>query len=797
MAKKHNRNQSQSQYDIQSHQNPRRSDYALKETKPLLGGGRIAPGDRLSTTFDLVEQMHHIYVRIVRARNVQEKSSPVSPYIEVKIGSIVGVTKHVENSSNPEWNQVFAFSKEKIQCPVVEVIVKNKDAGEDGGGGGDNFLGQIVFELSEVPKRVPPDSPLAPEWYRLEDKSRDSKVNGEVMLAVWLGTQADEVFADAWHSCAATVADTNLVNVRSKVYLSPRLWYLRVNVIEAQDLSPVDKNRMPEAHVKVIVGHSIVRTKTAQARTRNPMWNEDLMFVVAEPFDEQFIVYVVDKLNPGKEEAIGECMISLQSVERRLGPSAVANKWYSLEKRVTVKKEDQEKKEDKFAGKVHLRICLEGGYHVLDESAYYSSDFKPTAKQLWKPSIGMLELGILNAQGLVPTKKNRHGREVINAFCIAKYGQKWVRTRTIVDSSAPVWNEQYTWEVFDPCTVITIGVFDNGHLVDSDNAKDTSIGKVRIRLSSLQSGKIYTHYYPLLVLEKTGLKKMGEIQLAVRFNALSVSSLMGMYAQPLLPVMHYVLPLSIFQQDSLRHQAIQTVSARLSRSEPPLSKEVIGYMLDLGSHLWSMRKSKANFNRIVTMAAGFFAAYNWFKEICNWKTPYMTVLVFLLYVLLILLPHILMPVFFLFCMFTGLWKYRLRPRNPPHMDTKLSFADNAAEDESDEEFDSYPTTRNLNTVKLRYDRLRSIAGRLQELLGDLASQGERVHALLSWRDPRATFLFLVFCLVAAVFLFIVPPKVVAILIGGYAFRHPKLRSQVPSAPLNFFRRLPSKTESML
>ena len=50
------------------------------------------------------------------------------------------------------------------------------------------------------------------------------------------------------------------------------------------------------------------------------------------------------------------------------------------------------------------------------------------------------------------------------AYCVAKYGPKWVKTRTIIDSLSPKWNEQYTWEVYDPCTVITIVVFDNGKL---------------------------------------------------------------------------------------------------------------------------------------------------------------------------------------------------------------------------------------------------------------------------------------------------------------------------------------------
>lgn len=127
---------------------------------------------------------------------------------------------------------------------------------------------------------------------------------------------------------------------------------------EAQDLSPNDNNRQPEAHAKVMVGHSIVRTRTCLLGTRNPTWNEDLMFVVSEPFDEQFVIYIVDEVAPGKDENIGQCSITLQTVQKRLGPSSVYDHWYILEKRLTVGG-DEEKKDAKPAGKVHVRLCLE------------------------------------------------------------------------------------------------------------------------------------------------------------------------------------------------------------------------------------------------------------------------------------------------------------------------------------------------------------------------------------------------------------------------------------------------------
>ncbi|WOL13663.1 FT-interacting protein 1-like [Canna indica] len=769
----------------------RPEEYSLKETSPHLGGGGVS-GDKLTTTYDLVEQMQYLYVRVVKAKDLPPKdvTGSCDPYVEVKLGNYKGTTRHFEKKTNPEWNQVFAFSKDRIQASVLEVIVKDNDFVKD------DFMGRVLFDLSEVPKRVPPDSPLAPQWYRLEDR-KGEKVKGELMLAVWMGTQADEAFPDAWHSDAATVPSDGLANIRSKVYLTPKLWYLRVNVIEAQDLIPNDKTRVPEVYVKVMLGNQALRTRISQSRTLNPMWNEDLMFVAAEPFEEHLVLSVEDRVAPNKDEVLGKTIVTLQSVDRRLDYKPVNSRWYNLEKHVII--DGEQKKEVKFSSRIHLRICLEGGYHVLDESTHYSSDLRPTAKQLWKPSIGVLELGILSAQGLLPMK-TKDGRGTTEAYCVAKYGQKWVRTRTIIDTFAPKWNEQYTWEVYDPCTVITIGVFDNCHLHGGEKAagtRDTRIGKVRIRLSTLETDRVYTHSYPLIVLLPSGVKKMGEVQLAVRFTCSSLLNVLHMYSQPLLPKMHYLYPLSVMQLDHLRHQATQTVSMRLSRAEPPLRKEVVEYMLDVDSHMWSMRKSKANFSRIVGVLSPMIAVAKWFDQICHWKNPLTTILIHVLFVILILYPELILPTIFLYLFLIGVWYYRWRPRQPPYMDTRLSHADTAHSDELDEEFDTFPTSRPPDIVRMRYDRLRSVAGRIQTAVGDLATQGERLQSLLSWRDPRATSLFVTFCLVAAIVLYVTPFRVVAFLTGLYMLRHPRFRHKLPSVPLNFFRRLPARTDSML
>lgn len=291
---------------------------------------------------------------------------------------------------------------------------------------------------------------------------------------------------------------------------------------------------------------------------------------------------------------------------------------------------------------------------------------------------------------------------------------------------------------------------------------------------------------------------MGEIELAVRFVCPSLlPQTCTVYGQPLLPRMHYLRPLGAAQQEALRGAAIKMVASWLGRFEPPLEPEVVQYMLDADSHTWSMRKSKANWFRIVAVLAWFVGLAKWLHNIRRWKNPVTTVLVHILYLVLVWYPDLIVPTGFLYVFLIGVWYYRFRPKIPAGMDIRLSQAETVDPDELDEEFDTIPSSKPPEIIRARYDRLRILAARVQTVLGDLATQGERVQALVSWRDPRATKLFIVVCLAITIILYVVPPKMVAVALGFYYLRHPMFRNPKPPANLNFFRRLPSLSDRLM
>ncbi|CAI9093099.1 OLC1v1028514C1 [Oldenlandia corymbosa var. corymbosa] len=748
------------------------------------------------TAFDLVDHMPFLYVRVVKAKLTNPPAGS-STYAKLVIGTHTIQTKSTPGGDKG-WDQVFAFDKESLNSGSLEIAIwaEGFKAAETDEKTSELCLGTVSFDLQEVPKRVPPDSPLAPQWYSLEGGGGEGPSPGnDVMLSVWLGTQADEAFQEAWQSDSGGL----IPETRAKVYLSPKLWYLRLTVIQTQDLqlgggpgaAPEAKARNPELYVKAQLGPQLFKTSRTNVvlsspASSNPTWNEDLIFVAAEPF-EPFLVITVEDVANGY--SVGYAKVQVASIDKRMDDkSEPRSMWFNLC--------GDEKKP--YAGRIHVRLCLEGGYHVLDEAAHVTSDVRATAKQLCKPPIGLLEVGLRGATNLLPVKTRDGTRGTTDAYVVAKYGPKWVRTRTILDRFNPRWNEQYTWDVYDPCTVLTIGVFDNGRYKhDQPDRKDVRLGKLRVRLSTLDTNRVYMGTFPLMVLLPGGAKKMGEIEIAFRFSCPSWISLVQLYTNPMLPRMHYVRPFGPAQQDILRHMAMRLVTARLARSEPALGQEVVQFMLDSDTHMWSMRRSKANWFRVVRCLSKAATFAKWIDGIRTWVHPPTTILVHILLMAIVLCPHLILPTICMYSFLIIALRFRYRQRAAITMDGRLSQYDGVGPDELDEEFDGFPTGRSWDQVRIRYDRLRALAGRAQTLLGDLAAQGERLEALFNWRDPRATGMFVVVCLIASLVFYAVPFKVLVLGSGFYYFRHPRFRGDMPSVPINFFRRLPPLSDQIL
>ncbi|KAM2878149.1 hypothetical protein FF1_013781 [Malus domestica] len=147
----------------------------------------------------------------------------------------------------------------------------------------------------------------------------------------------------------------------------------------------------PELYVKAQLVPQLFKTsRTAIGSTSlsygNPSWNEDLVFVVAELF-EPFLFLTVEDVTNG--QSVGHAKVHVPSIEKRSDDRAAPkSRWFNLVGGQT----------RPYVGRIHLRVCLECGYHVLNKAVHVTSDVRPATKQSAKTLIGLLEVRICGPQ---------------------------------------------------------------------------------------------------------------------------------------------------------------------------------------------------------------------------------------------------------------------------------------------------------------------------------------------------------------------------------------------------------------
>ncbi|KAG6480788.1 hypothetical protein ZIOFF_057374 [Zingiber officinale] len=173
------------------------------------------------------------------------------------------------------------------------------------------------------------------------------------------------------------------------------MWYLRASIIEAQDLRLAAPASVHDVRIKIRPGFQSSRTWRPNSMNRSSCsftWMEDLMFVVSEPLTN---------------------------------------------KEMLVMMEDRTTKEAALLG-------YTGGYYVLDEAAHACVQRLPVDGEAVL-EVSSRRAGIRHYRGPWSTPDgDGGGKGSTDVYCVAKYGKKWMRTWTVLDSFDPRWNEQYT-----------------------------------------------------------------------------------------------------------------------------------------------------------------------------------------------------------------------------------------------------------------------------------------------------------------------------------------------------------------
>ncbi|CAH2063190.1 unnamed protein product [Thlaspi arvense] len=791
------------------------ADFSYKKISPKLGGERGARNPNGPTSsHDLVEQMEFLYVEVIKAINNSAQNTIAHrciPVVEITLGNYKSSTKNLPIDPKGEWNQVFAFDKSKGD--VLSVTMK------DGHTESNTVIGKQNFKLVlDIPSRVPPDARIAPQWYSMQNT--ETGYHMALLMSIWFGTQADEVYSNAWFSDACDVSASCVTNTRPKLYLAPRLCYVRVTIVSGHDLISSDKKQQnPSVYVKATLGRVALKTVTKSGL--NPSWNQDLIFVASEPLEGTVYISLIEKSDENHEECIGKLKKKLSEMNAMKVPGLAPVQFYDIEPPGDIQPAGDTRR---FASRIKMKLATDQAYHVFDECSQYCSDYRAFAKGLWTGVLGKLEVGILGATGLTPVKDSAYQR---NAYVVAKYGNKWARTRTVVDNKSPKWNEQYSWDVYEKCTVLTLGVYDNQQIVTNyGEGNDGPIGKVRIPLGQLKWNMIYAGSWPIMELGKEGLKKKGELQLAVRCASVPKSyAVETSVFRWMLPKTHYKFPMSLIQKEELRAQAVEVNCMNLARTEPPLRNEVVRDMLKPKSNSFSWRRAKANQERLWKSLARLFGWYAWLDANVRSTTAFRpklvafalgSVLIFLTWWVLFVAYYFAAPLWILWKIFLAipkLWTQGChwltnRIDTPPPLvlvDLKLSKLDPPSVEELDEEFDLHPSSVDPAVRMTRYEKLRKTAAHVVSLMGDAASQCERLYSL--WKLcvgnelVNVSLLGAGYVFLCAVYTFWdyvnLLPKVFVLGCWFFWINFPCCRNDLPSNIMNFFRRLPSNEDLMI
>ncbi|KAK6937701.1 Phosphoribosyltransferase C-terminal [Dillenia turbinata] len=460
--------------------------------------------------------------------------------------------------------------KNCIQSSMVEIFVKEKEK--------DEFLGS--------------------GW---RDKKGEKVKAGEIMVSIWFGTQADEAFAEAWHSKAANV-HFELVFVRSnQKSISHRSF--------AQDLVAGDKGsstsmlRFPEFFAKAQVLRTRISPAAANRSLCNPFWNESLMFVVAEPFEDYLLITVEDRVAPGREEVVGRVLFPVSAIERRLDDKQVVSRWWNLDGGFGSSSDS--KNVARFGSRIHIRASLDGGYHVLDEATMYSSDLRPTAKTALESSHWSVRW-VFWCYDLMPMKIKEGKVASLMPIVLLNVDKSGCEQELLLIACHPSGMSS----TLGKCLILAL----LSPLECSTIAALTSLQQWQVvagavilglgRLSTLEAGKVYTHSYPLLMLHTSGIKKWVS-HLAVRFFITD-----GSFA--FITQMHYVNPLSVNQLDCLRYQALHVVAARLQSSGA-----TIGPIATVG--IWRYRSRHATLPTwtLDSLMQKVFTRMNWMRNLIH------------------------------------------------------------------------------------------------------------------------------------------------------------------------------------
>ncbi|DBB06469.1 TPA: Tricalbin-2 [Trebouxia sp. C0004] len=356
-------------------------------------------------------------------------------------------------------------------------------------------------------------------------------------------------------------------------------------------------------------------------------------------------------------------------------------------------------------------------------------------------------------------------------FCVIKIGPHWGRTTTLMAAPKGSWDWEVHVPLYDPSSVMLLAVCSAQPTVHRARVltravrsvlaqEDAVLGKLRIRLSTLQPWTEVEARLPMLADRDKGGSKVAYAHLTLKVLHWNQGVLLSEYIKPQFPADVYKYDMHHGDAaHKVAHEHDRTVAIWLEGVNPSISTPIAMGVVDTQRWRFTMSRARTNLRRLQNIRDHMAKYQTALHSLQRWERPPASLAAVTCTTLLCFYPHAVLACLLVYLMLHSLFTYRgVYQGEPMEME-----AETEAEDTEEETELLSGNTNAVASLRRKYNKLLGVALTLQNLLDDVATQLERLQACITWQDPSATLLFIAFCACAAMALALLGlPTVMAI-----------------------------------
>ncbi|XP_055102972.1 extended synaptotagmin-1 isoform X3 [Symphalangus syndactylus] len=359
-----------------------------------------------------------------------------NPMVQLSIQDVTQESKAVYSTNCPVWEEAFRFFLQDPQSQELDVQVKDDSRALT--------LGALTLPLARL---LTAPELILDQWFQLSSSGPNSRLYMKLVMRILYLDSSEICFSTMPGYPGAWDVDSENPQRGSSVDAPPRPCHttpdsqfgtehvLRIHVLEAQDLIAKDRflgglvKGKSDPYVKLKLAGRSFRSHVVR-EDLNPRWNEVFEVIVTSVPGQELEVEVFDK-DLDKDDFLGRYKVSLTTVLN----SGFLDEWLTLE--------------DVPSGRLHLRLerlTPRPTAAELEEVLQVNSLIQ-TQKSA-DLAVALLSIYMERAEDL-PLQK---GTKQPSPYATLTVGDTSHKTKTISQTSAPVWDESASFLVRKPHT---------------------------------------------------------------------------------------------------------------------------------------------------------------------------------------------------------------------------------------------------------------------------------------------------------------------------------------------------------